>query len=104
MKSRQALLLGEPEINYLVLLAQQAAASGGVKQAKAAIEAALAKGAGKKNLAAMREIAGNLAAGLKSALFGRMVTSIRRPIPTPPFMSPTPSPCTRRRARATISL
>jgi CRISPR system Cascade subunit CasC len=75
VKSRQALLLGQPEINYLVLLAQQAAAAGGAKQAEAAIEAALAKGAGKKNLAAMREVAGNLAAGLESALFGRMVTS-----------------------------
>lgn len=75
VKSRQALLLGQPEIDYLTRLAQQAAAAGGVKQAEAAIEAALAKGAGKKNLAAMREVAGNLAAGLESALFGRMVTS-----------------------------
>ena len=46
-----------------------------MKQAEAVIEAALAKGAGKKNLAAMREVVGNLAAGLESALFGRMVTS-----------------------------
>ena len=38
------------------------------------IEAAIGKGAGKKNLAAMREGA-TLAAGLESALFGRMVTS-----------------------------
>ena len=75
VKSRQALLLGQPEIDYLTRLAQQAAAAGGAKQAEAAIEAALAKGAGKKNLAAMREVAGNLAAGLESALFGRMVTS-----------------------------
>jgi CRISPR system Cascade subunit CasC len=75
VKSRQALLLGQPEIDYLTRLAQQAAAAGGVKPAEAVIEAALAKGAGKKNLAAMREVAGNLAAGLESALFGRMVTS-----------------------------
>ena len=75
VKSRQALLLGQPEIDYLTRLAQQAVAAGGVKQAEAVIEAALAKGAGKKNLAAMREVVGNLAAGLESALFGRMVTS-----------------------------
>jgi CRISPR system Cascade subunit CasC len=75
VKSRQALLLGQPEIDYLVLLAQQASAAGGAKQAEAVIEAALAKGAGKKNLAAMRDVAGNLAAGLECALFGRMVTS-----------------------------
>lgn len=75
VKNRQALLLGQPEIGYLTRLAQQAAAAGGVKQAEAVIEAALAKGAGKKNLAAMREVVGNLAAGLESALFGRMVTS-----------------------------
>lgn len=75
VKSRQALLLGQPEIDYLTKLAQQAVAAGGAKQAEAAIEAAIGKGAGKKNLAAMREVAGNLAAGLESALFGRMVTS-----------------------------
>jgi CRISPR system Cascade subunit CasC len=56
-------------------LAQKAVSAGGVKQAEAAIEAAIGRGEGKKNLAAMREIAGNLAAGLESALFGRMVTS-----------------------------
>jgi CRISPR system Cascade subunit CasC len=75
IKSRQALLLGRPEIDYLTLLAKKAVAADGVKQAEAAIEAAIGKGEGKKNLAAMREIAGNLAAGLESALFGRMVTS-----------------------------
>jgi CRISPR system Cascade subunit CasC len=75
MKSRQALLLGEPEITYLTGLAKAAAATGDAKQAEAAIEAAIGKGNGKKNLAAMREVAGNLAAGLESALFGRMVTS-----------------------------
>ncbi len=75
IKSRQALLLGRPEIDYLTQLARQAAAAGGAKPAEAAIEAAIGKGDGKKNLAAMREVAGNLAAGLESALFGRMVTS-----------------------------
>jgi CRISPR system Cascade subunit CasC len=75
IKSRQALLLGRPEIDYLTQLAQQAVAAGGVKQAEAAIDTAIGKGDGKKNLAAMREVGGNLAAGLESALFGRMVTS-----------------------------
>lgn len=75
IKKRQALLLGQPEIAYLIKLARQAAATGGVKEAEQEIEKALGKGDGKKNLAAMREVAGNLAAGLESALFGRMVTS-----------------------------
>lgn len=75
VKSRQAMLLGQPEIDYLATLARQAADAGGVKEAEAVIDTALSKGAGKKNLAAMREVAGNLAAGLESALFGRMVTS-----------------------------
>lgn len=75
IKNRQALLLGRPEIDYLVALAREAAATGSVKSAETLIEARIGKGEGKKNLAAMREVAGNLAAGLESALFGRMVTS-----------------------------
>jgi CRISPR system Cascade subunit CasC len=75
VKSRQALLLGRPEIDYLACIARQAAATGSVKAAEAAIETALGKGDGKTNLAAMTKLAGNLAAGLESALFGRMVTS-----------------------------
>lgn len=75
VSKRQALLLGRPEIEYLMSIARQAVAAGSVKAAEAEIEAALGKGDGKKNLAAMREVAGNLAAGLESALFGRMVTS-----------------------------
>jgi CRISPR system Cascade subunit CasC len=75
VKKRQALLLGRPEIAYLIKLARDAAATGNVKEAEQQIEKALGKGDGKKNLAAMREVAGNLAAGLESALFGRMVTS-----------------------------
>lgn len=75
VSKRQALLLGRPEIEYLMSIARQAVAAGSVKAAEAEIEAALGKGEGKKNLAAMREVAGNLAAGLESALFGRMVTS-----------------------------
>jgi len=75
VKKRQALLLGRPEIDYLARLAREAAATGSVTQAEATIDSALGKADGKKNLAAMREVAGNLAAGLESAMFGRMVTS-----------------------------
>lgn len=75
VRNRQALLLGRPEINYLTQLAREAAAAGTAKEAEALIEARIGKGDGRKNLAAMREVAGNLAAGLEAALFGRMVTS-----------------------------
>lgn len=76
IKDRQALLLGQPEIDYLARLAQDAAAEASdAKSAEAAVDARIGKGDGKRNLAAMREVAGDLAAGLESALFGRMVTS-----------------------------
>lgn len=75
VKKRQAMLLGRPEIDYLTKLAVQAAQTGEIKAAEALIDEKLGKGDGKKNLAAMREVAGNLAAGLEAALFGRMVTS-----------------------------
>jgi len=76
VRSRQALLLGRPEIAYLVKVAQEAAAAASTpKEAEAAVEARFGKGEGKQNLAAMKAVAGSLAAGLESALFGRMVTS-----------------------------
>lgn len=76
VRSRQALLLGRPEIAYLAKLAQEAAAGASTaKEAEAAVEARFGKGEGKQNLAAMKAVAGSLAAGLESALFGRMVTS-----------------------------
>jgi CRISPR system Cascade subunit CasC len=75
IRNRQALLLGRPEIDYLTALAREAVGAGNVKQAEAVIEARIGKGDGKKNLAAMLKGAGNLAAGLETALFGRMVTS-----------------------------
>jgi CRISPR system Cascade subunit CasC len=75
IKRRQALLLGRPEIEYLARLARSAAAAGSVKASEEAIEAALGKADGKKNLAAMLRSAGDLCAGLETALFGRMVTS-----------------------------
>lgn len=72
---RQALLLGEPEIHYLTQLARQAIEAGSTpKAAETALDAELNKGDGKRNLATLKE-AGQLAAGLESALFGRMVTS-----------------------------
>jgi len=76
IRSRQALLLGRPEIDYLAKVAQEAAAAASsAKEAEAAVEARFGKGEGKQNLAAMKAVAGSLAAGLESALFGRMVTS-----------------------------
>lgn len=75
IKNRQALLLGEPEIDYLAGIAEAAAATGEAKAAVAYIEETLAKGGGKKNLAALLRNAGDLHAGLETALFGRMVTS-----------------------------
>ncbi|NDW46344.1 type I-E CRISPR-associated protein Cas7/Cse4/CasC [Ruegeria sp. PrR005] len=73
-KSRQTLLLGQVEVNYLIETAKQlvAEASGDAKAAKTVAEA-WAK-AGKANLKAMSEGA-RLPGGLTGALFGRMVTS-----------------------------
>jgi len=76
VKDRQAMLLGQPEIDYLARMAGEAAGDAtDRKTAEAAIDARFGKGEGKRNLATMKEVAGNLAAGLESALFGRMVTS-----------------------------
>jgi len=73
-EKRQALLLGQPEIAFLTGLGVEAAAAGDAKAATAFLEAALGKGEGKKNLAALKDSA-KLSFGLESALFGRMVTS-----------------------------
>jgi CRISPR system Cascade subunit CasC len=72
--SRQALLIGEPEIAYLIEKAKLAAAEGDAKAATDAIET-LFKKEEKKNLSAMLSVKGKLNAGLEAALFGRMVTS-----------------------------
>lgn len=72
--SRQALLIGEPEIAYLVEKARAAAAETDPKAADAAIER-LFKKEEKANLSAMLGAKGTLNAGLEAALFGRMVTS-----------------------------
>jgi CRISPR system Cascade subunit CasC len=73
-RSRQTLLLGQVEVDYLVQTARHlvAEAVGDAKAARAAAEA-WAK-AGKANLKAMSEGA-TLPGGLTGALFGRMVTS-----------------------------
>lgn len=73
-KSRQTLLLGQAEVDFLIETARHlvAEAAGDAKAAKAAAEA-WAK-AGKSNLKAMSEGAA-LPGGLTGALFGRMVTS-----------------------------
>lgn len=73
-KSRQTLLLGQVEVDYLTATAKQlvAEAAGDMKAAKAATETWTK--AGKANLKAMSEGA-KLPGGLTGALFGRMVTS-----------------------------
>jgi|HigsolmetaAR203D_1030402.scaffolds.fasta_scaffold00231_45 CRISPR system Cascade subunit CasC len=72
--SRQALLLGEPEIAYLIGKARAAAAEADPKAAAEAIERLFRKEE-KANLAEMLKAKGPLHAGLEAALFGRMVTS-----------------------------
>ncbi|OWU70106.1 CRISPR-associated protein Cse4 [Roseovarius sp. 22II1-1F6A] len=73
-KSRQTLLIGAPEVNYLSAEAQRlvAEAAGDGKQAKTLADEWLK--AHKQNLKAMSAGA-KLPAGLTGALFGRMVTS-----------------------------
>ena len=72
-KSRQALLLGRPEIEHLRALAEEVAGTADdAEEAKEKAEALFKEG--KANFAAMRE-ANGLSSGLESALFGRMVTS-----------------------------
>jgi CRISPR system Cascade subunit CasC len=73
-RSRQALLLGRVEIDYLISLAKEAAATGTVKDADALLTAKFSRGEGKANLKALTQGA-TLPAGLEGALFGRMVTS-----------------------------
>lgn len=72
--TRQALLIGEPEIAYLIDKAKAAAGEADAKAATTSIET-LFKKEERKNLSAMLEAKGSLNAGLESALFGRMVTS-----------------------------
>lgn len=71
--SRQALLLGEPELAYLTERAKQAASKVTREEAAAAIQSFWKDE--KANLSAMLKLRGTLHAGLEAALFGRMVTS-----------------------------
>lgn len=73
-RTRQALLIGEPEIAYLIEKAQAAATEPDAQAAAAAIEKLFKKDE-KSNLSAMLAARGTLQAGLEAALFGRMVTS-----------------------------
>lgn len=72
--SRQALLIGEAEIAYLIEKAKLAAGADDAKTATTTIET-LFKKEEKANLSAMLATKGVLHAGLEAALFGRMVTS-----------------------------
>jgi CRISPR system Cascade subunit CasC len=72
--SRQALLIGEPEIAYLIDKAKAAASEADAKSATTSVETLFRKEE-KKNLSALLEAKGPLNAGLEAALFGRMVTS-----------------------------
>ncbi|SDO20268.1 CRISPR system Cascade subunit CasC [Filomicrobium insigne] len=79
VKDRQALLLGEPEIDYLTKKAITIAESHQDPNAASdAVKALFAKSE-KANLSALRE-RGALTAGLEAALFGRMITSDREAI------------------------
>jgi CRISPR system Cascade subunit CasC len=71
LKTGQAVLLGKPEIDYLVnRCTELAAAAGEEKALKAAVEQWLKGKDEKKNIEALKH-----GSGLESALFGRMVTS-----------------------------
>lgn len=72
-KTRQALLIGEPEIAYLIEKARIAAAEPDEKSAAASVEKLFKEE--KANLSEMLKAKGPLNAGLEAALFGRMVTS-----------------------------
>ena len=74
ISKRQALLLGEPELDYLATKAIDIARSTADPKAAAEQAKALFKKEEKSNLSAMRDQSA-LAAGLEAALFGRMVTS-----------------------------
>ncbi|HYD53940.1 MAG TPA: type I-E CRISPR-associated protein Cas7/Cse4/CasC [Gemmatimonadaceae bacterium] len=76
VKSRQALLLGWRELEFLTDAVESAVR--GADSPKAAAEAVATRFKPKdekRNLVAIRELTGALAAGLEAGLFGRMVTS-----------------------------
>ena len=76
LRYRQALLLGWREVEYLTdLLAKVVEEAKSPEGAATAVTALFKEKDGKGNLSAMKQTAGDLAAGLEAALFGRMVTS-----------------------------
>lgn len=76
VRSRQALLLGWREVAYLTDRLVPIVQSADTPDAAAkAVETMFKDREAKANLSAMTDAAGNLAAGLEAALFGRMVTS-----------------------------
>ena len=72
--NRQPLLLGEPEIGYLVSQARSLARDSGSNSEELATRVGKWKKAAKANMKALREGC-ELPGGLAAALFGRMVTS-----------------------------
>lgn len=74
VKDRQALLLGQPEIDYLARKAIEIAERHADPKAAADAVKSLFTKSEKANLSALRQ-RGVLEAGLEAALFGRMVTS-----------------------------
>lgn len=76
VRKRQALLLGWRELEYLTTLVAEVVRSAATPDDASRATAALFKDrVGKANLSAVKQTAGDLAAGLEAALFGRMVTS-----------------------------
>lgn len=76
VRNRQALLLGWREIEYLTRLLADVIRDADSPDAAGKAAAAMFKNKdAKANLSAMKDAAGDLAAGLEAALFGRMVTS-----------------------------
>ena len=73
-KTRQTLLLGQPEVEWLAQQARRLAEEAAGESGKAKEAAEKWKKTAQANLKAMREIT-TLPAGLEAALFGRMVTS-----------------------------
>lgn len=76
VKSRQALLLGWREIEYLTVILVDVVRGADTPAAAAkAVTAMFKDKEAKANLSAMKTEAGDIAAGLEAALFGRLVTS-----------------------------
>lgn len=76
VRNRQALLLGWREVEYMTgLLADVVRDAASADAASKAVTALFKDKEAKANLSAIKATAGDLAAGLEAALFGRLVTS-----------------------------